>query len=87
MTAPELKAIRVAIGWDKRSLALELGIAYRTMQDYEAGLRRIPEHIAVKMVELEDKDREWRRTLPARIDARIDAEFPQGIMSTEGGWE
>jgi predicted transcriptional regulator len=81
MDRETLKQIREEIGFDKVSLALELNIAYRTMQDYEGGQRRIPEHIAEKMIALRKQNKAWVKGYAARIDARAAKEFPNGIVS------
>ena len=47
MTADELKAWRKRSGMTQRSLANELGIHWRTVQEYEAGRLRV-----TKLVEL-----------------------------------
>lgn len=65
-----LEEIRIAMRLDKVSMAILLGIAYRTMQDYEADQRRTPERVATKARELYVKDREWVAGIPARMDER-----------------
>lgn len=49
MTAAELKTLRLDIRFDKVSLGLNLGVPYRTLQDYESGARGIPVTFAEKM--------------------------------------
>lgn len=83
MTPAKLKLIRLAIGFDMRSMARSLGRAYRTYQDYEYGDRDIPKKIADAARDLQRRDRAFMKKLRRQMLADIDRSFPDGIPSEE----
>lgn len=81
MTAAELKALRLEIRFDKVSLGLNLGVPYRTLQDYESGARRIPATFAEKMRaeyarQMADKAERCRL-----MELELNQMYPYGIRS------
>jgi len=79
MTAVKLKKIRLAIGFDMRSMARTLGMPNRTYQDYEYGKRGIPKIVADAAVEVWRRDRAFMKKLRRQLLADIDRAFPAGI--------
>lgn len=63
MTGAELRAIRAELGKTQGALASDLGIGQRTVQQYEAEDRSIPETIArvVRAVLVHPELLEWLR--------------------------
>lgn len=82
----ELRAIRFAIGFSIREMAAELKLKPATYQKYEDGSRALPEEVLMGARETKQKVDDYMTTMPARIDARIEAEFPNGIVC-KGGWD
>ena len=81
MESIEIEAIREHIKFDKRSMALCLGVPYRTYQNYAYGINAIPDSIARKADELLQINITFMQDLPDRVQARIDREHPHGILS------
>lgn len=81
MTHTELKAIQDEILFDAPSMASCIGVHIRQYRNYLYGVQAIPERIERKALELLQINRTFVQEAPARIDARIDREFPNGVMS------
>lgn len=81
MTPEELDSLRDKMGRKWVDLSLELPIKYRTLQDYAAGKRRIPEKFAVKMRDAAAKDKQLMQKIKENIERRLDQQFPNGIRS------
>lgn len=81
MTDEDLREIQRKIKFNAPSMALCLGIKYRTYRNYYYGMNRIPEHIAVKVLDLEQKNNEFIAGIPARVDYHVNKQFPNGLMS------
>jgi len=81
MTKEELRALRQEIKFDMRSFATCLGIPTSTLQRYEDGSATVPERIVRAAHELRQINVTFMQGLPDRIDAKVDEEFPNGIMS------
>lgn len=79
--AGKLKAIREEIGLSMRDFADILQISKPAYQGYESGRRSIPPGIMDKAKAQLQRTRAYWRTLPNRVEGRIDQEFPNGIMS------
>lgn len=79
--ALELEAIRVAMKLDKVCMALALGVAYRTYQDYAGGQRPVPEKVLVKARAEEIRQRELMQRIVVKVQAAIDRQYPLGIPS------
>lgn len=77
----QLKKIRRDIGFSMADIALCLGIPKSTYQRYEDGTSSIPSVVARGALELLQINKTFMAEAPARIDARIKAEYPDGIMS------
>jgi transcriptional regulator with XRE-family HTH domain len=81
MTADNLKELRHNIKFDMRSMATCLGIPLSTYQRYEDGTAAVPDRIERAALELEQINVAFMADLPARVDARIEREYPHGFMS------
>jgi len=81
MTAEELLKLRKEMHFDKASLALILNVPYRTLQNYEAGIRKIPAEFAKRMRAAHAHDREQAAQMGARIDRELSIMYPMGIPS------
>lgn len=74
-----LKEIRLEMGFSIRDMACELGLATPTYQGYEEGRRKVPQEVIDRAMHSLQKVREFMATAPARIDERIQREFPCGV--------
>jgi transcriptional regulator with XRE-family HTH domain len=81
ITKEELRALRHEIKFDMRSFATCLGIPASTYQRYEDGTAAIPERIVRAAYELRQINVTFMQGLPARVDAKVAEEFPNGFMS------
>lgn len=81
MCANELKQIRYMMKFDPRDMCATLGLKRRTYQDYDAGKRKIPQDVAARIRETYRRDCELMNGIPARVDAALDNEFPDGMLS------
>ena len=81
MSAATLRTIRQQIGFDMRSLAISLGLPYRTYQDYEYDNRGIPKEVADAVRDFRRRDRQTTNQIIRRIGADIDRQYPGGIPS------
>lgn len=79
MTKEQMKAIRLDMRFSLRDLAAVTGIPYRTLQDYEGGQRRIPDHVAELLHAEQIKERQIKAELALAFEARLDREYPNGI--------
>jgi hypothetical protein len=79
MSGAELKRLRREMKYRPCDMWLTLGLPRRTYQDYEAGLRGIPQEVAAAVREAHRRDREFVANLPTRIGAILDRDFPDGI--------
>ena len=77
----ELKQIRLEMGFSFGDMANELGLAKSTYQNYEDGRRKIPQHVIEQAMHSSQKVREFMASAPARIDERINKQFPHGFLS------
>jgi transcriptional regulator with XRE-family HTH domain len=77
----ELRKIRLEMGFSMRDMACELGLATPTYQGYEEGRRKVPQEVIDRAMHSLQKVREFMATAPARIDERINREFPFGFLS------
>jgi hypothetical protein len=87
MTAEMLRSIQEEIKFDAPSMAASLGVTIRAYRNYLYGANAIPDVVDRNALELLHINREFIRTAPARIDARIDREFPHGILSEVSKWD
>jgi hypothetical protein len=82
--AAELKAIRLAMRFDMRSMAAILEkMPYRTYQDYEYDKRKVPEEVLVMARAAAVRDRELVAQIARDVAAEIDRQFPLGIVSVK----
>lgn len=81
MTKEELRALRHEIKFDMGSVAACLGIAKSTYARYEDGSASIPERIVRAAYELRQINITFMQGLPARVDAKVNEEYPNGIRS------
>jgi hypothetical protein len=81
MTHTELRAIQDEIKFDAPSMALCLEVSARCYRNYLYGVNAIPQTVERAAKELLQINRTFVIEMPARIDARIDREFPNGIIS------
>ena len=81
MTQTELRNIQDEICFDAPSMATCLGIHVRQYRNYLYGVQAIPEKVERNILELLQINRTFTQEAPARIQARIDKEFPHGIIS------
>lgn len=82
MTHEELAAItNEFVGREKKLMAQELGLPYRTFQDYLYGKRRIPEAVANAALALIADDRAFMAGIPSRVDEELLRTHPLGLMS------
>jgi len=79
MTASDLKILRHKIKFSMFDVSACLGVPKSTYQRYEDGSAIIPPTIERAALELQKINEEFIATAPARIDARINREFPGGI--------
>lgn len=79
MTHTELQAIEQEINFDHISMALCLGLAYRTFQNYYYGINKIPADVERKVLELLQINKTFASEAPARIDAEINKRHPFGV--------
>lgn len=82
----ELRAIRLHIGFSIREMAVELNLNAATYQKYEDGSRTLPAEVLNGARATKQKVDDFMAGMPARIDARIVEEFPNGIPC-KGGWD
>jgi transcriptional regulator with XRE-family HTH domain len=52
MTGPELRQLRLELGWSQREVATQLGIVHHTVARYEAGVRTPPPELAQRWTQL-----------------------------------
>lgn len=81
MTHTELQELQQLIKFDSPSLAACLGIPYQTFRNYYYGVNKIPANIERKALEIKQVNLTFMQELPARVDERVDREFPRGIPS------
>lgn len=79
MSGEELKRLRREMKYRPCDMWLTLGLPRRTYQDYEVGLRGIPQEVADAARAAHRRDREFVANLPTRIGAILDRDFPDGI--------
>lgn len=77
----ELKAARKRLKLSQAELAILLKTPARTLQDWEAGRRRVPGIALVAVVLLQERDERVMASIKAQIEERLDREFPHGIPS------
>ena len=83
-----IKLLRTEIGYSIGEMAQCLGISKATYQGYDSGRRKAPESIAMEMIRIRDIDKEFMAGLPARVEKRLDKEFPRGFLSEAGeSWD
>ena len=81
MTSRELKDLRVGIGFSMADIAACLGVPKSTYARYEDGTAAVPSGIKRAAVELRQINETFMAELPARVDARLAEEWPNGIPS------
>lgn len=81
MSGAELKQLRLEMGIGACGMYRILGLPRRTYQDYEAGRRGIPEHVAIAARAAHQRERSFMASLSDRIAAAIDRDYPHGIPS------
>lgn len=79
MTHIELKQLRHRIGFSMGDLSKCMGLKKSTYQRYEDGTAAIPSYVERAALETEQIAILFMETAPARIDARINREFPLGF--------
>ena len=79
--ANELKEIRINLGFSIKTMAEDLDIEKSTYQGYESGRRKCPQNIIDAARISLQKDIEFWKTLPERVDSISKKEFPNGIKS------
>ena len=81
--AEMLKSIRKAMGMDITSMAILMGMPYRTYQDYELGNRSIKDSVMVRAREVQDRDTETTlRAVATGVD-HVVSRFPGGVIPSE----
>ncbi|QEM66721.1 helix-turn-helix transcriptional regulator [Geobacter sp. FeAm09] len=80
----ELRKIRLNIGFSIREMAADLNLHPATYQKYEDGSRTLPAEVLKMACELKQKVDEFMAGMPARIDARIEEDYPHGIPGRGG---
>jgi hypothetical protein len=81
MTGPDLKSIRLALGFAPRDMCAVLSLPRRTYQDYEAGQRGIPAAVAERVRQVEERNRRFWEELPGRVGEAVSRDWPGGIVS------
>lgn len=81
MTPAELDSLREEMGCKWRDISHALPIKYRTLQDYAAGKRRIPEDFAKKVKALAAHVKKTTERAIANVCRQIDRDHPHGITS------
>ena len=81
MTKHELVKLRKEIGFSMQDISDHLRLKKSTYQRYEEGSASIPIHVERGVLDLHKSVKEFMESLPARVDARIDKEFPYGFTS------
>lgn len=81
MTPDEFNRLLEEMRFDLTSLSLELSTPYRTLQNYRAGLRRIPADFAGKMRQAHQRDRRMMAAMGVKLDRELAILYPQGIPS------
>lgn len=81
MTPEEFNRLLAEMRFDLASLSLELDVPYRTLQNYKAGLRRIPPKFATAMRRAHCRELAFMARLGARLDREFAILYPQGIKS------
>ena len=79
MTPAQLDAIREQIGCNWMELSRALPIPYRSLQDYAAGKRSIPEDFADKIKALAAHVKNTTRRAITNVCRQIDRDHPSGI--------
>lgn len=77
----ELKSMRIALGFSAADVARLLDTPLRTYQGWEAGEVKVPGVALVAMRLLQERDRWVMGTVMANITARVERDFPHGIVS------
>lgn len=81
MTKARFKALRKAMRYSLSDLSQLIGIAKSTLQRYEDGSANVPEDVAAKMEFELKRDKAWKKQMLKRINADLDRQFPDGIIS------
>lgn len=81
MSAERFRQIRQELGCDPRDMCAALGLKRRTHQSYEAGVRGIPEAVAVKAEKLAENNLKFMKNLPVLISSWVKRDYPEGIPS------
>ena len=76
-----IKEAREELRFSFREMAQALGIPASTFQSYHDGRRPVPFAVLLRVERLRRKVRRFMAGLPARVDARLAVEFPNGIPS------
>jgi predicted transcriptional regulator len=79
MTPEELGVIRRQTGRSWADISRELGIKYRTLQDYAAGKRPISAKFATRVREFADADRALMDRIVSNLNSWLDTTFPKEI--------
>lgn len=81
-----IRAIRLELGFSIGEMAESLGLQKATYQGYDNGTRKTPDGIYQQAVALQKSVNDFMAEAPQRIDARLNQEFPHGIMSEVQPW-
>lgn len=77
-----LKEIRLEMGFSHKDMADELGLSCRGVyQGYEEGRRTVPPAVLEKAQVSLQKVRAFMACAPARIEERINKQYPYGFLS------
>lgn len=79
MTKEEMKQLRNDMRFGLVDLAAVTKIPYRTLQDYEAGKRSIPPHVAELLRKEAAKEKRIKKWFYKKMERDIAKEFPNGI--------
>lgn len=81
MQPEEMKQILESMRFGLVDLAAVTKIPYRTLQDYLAGKRSIPQHVAKQLRNEAAKEKRIKEWLYKKMERDIAKEFPNGISS------
>lgn len=84
MEKEQLENARIQLGYSVSDLARQLKTPLRTVQDWLAGINRIPGVVEVAVEGLINKDKWTMAGIKERIHERIVNDFPNGIISAGG---
>jgi transcriptional regulator with XRE-family HTH domain len=76
-----LVEIQREMGFSLRDMSQILGLKKSTYQGYTTGRRAVPRQVMLEAEIAMERNRDFWRGLPDRVDSRIKDDFPAGIPS------